>query len=799
MKFTLSWLKDHLDTQANATQIGIALTDLGLEVESITDRAAALAPFKTAYVIEARPHPNADKLRVCDVETAEGMVQVVCGAPNARTGMKAVFAPMGSTIPGNGLVLKPSQIRGVESQGMLVSEREMGLSDEHDGIIEMPADTPVGVPFASLIGLDDPVFDIAITPNRGDCLAVRGIARDLAAAGIGTLEPAPVPTIIGHFDSPIKVATDAPDACWFFAGRFVRGVKNGPSPDWLQKRLRAVGLRPISALVDITNLLSLDRGRPLHVYDAAKVSGHLTARLARAGERLEALDGKTYSLDETMCVIADDSAALGLAGVMGGASSGVSDDTVDVFIESAVFDPIRTAQTGRKTGIVSDARQRFERGIDATFTQDGLDMATQLVIDLCGGVPSHAVTAGKLPEPRADLTLRPGRLKRLTGLAVPPERSAQILEALGCVVTSTRVEDGIELTAKLPPWRPDLHGEADLIEEITRVVGLASIPSTPLPQMPVPRPALTSRQIRPRVARRALAARGLSETVSFSFIPQAQAKMFGQVAQGLTLLNPISADLDTMRPNLLTSLLAAAHRNAARAFHDVGLFEVAPQYAGTMPTDQHLVAAGIRRGVIHARHWTGKPREVDAYDAKADALAVLDALKAPIASAQIVAEAPHWYHPGRSGTLRLGPKNVLAYFGELHPDLLAAMDLTGRAMAFEVLLDAIPDAKTKSRTRAKLNAADLLPVTRDFAFVVDAAVSADALVRAARSVDKGLIEDASVFDIFTGGNLAPGTKSLALNVRLQPREKTLTDEEIEALAAKIVAAVAKATGGALRG
>ena len=798
MKFTLSWLKDHLETEANAAEISDALTDLGLEVESVTDRASSLAPFKVCHVIEARPHPNADKLRVCDVETAEGRMQVVCGAPNARTGMKAVFAPMGSTIPGNGMVLKPSQIRGVESQGMLVSEREMGLSDEHDGIIELPADAVVGDGFAGLFGLDDPVFDIAITPNRGDCLAVRGIARDLAAKGLGRLKPQVIEPVEGYFDSPIKVATLAPEACSMFAGRLVRGVKNGPSPQWLQRRLRAVGQRPISALVDITNLLSLDRGRPLHVFDAAKISGDLIARFARQDETVEALDGKTYHLDADMCVIADAKGAAGIAGIMGGIPTSVSEDTTDVFIECALFDPLRIAQTGRRTGIVSDARQRFERGVDPEFVLDGLEAATRLVLELCGGSPSHRLVAGSPPAARPNLELRPGRLEKLAGISISEANATSILEALGAKVAILPTPHGSVLSVSPPSWRPDLFGEADLIEEIVRLIGLDAIQSMPLPQLAVPRPALTSRQARPRIARRALAARGMNETVSFSFIPEDHAKLFGELAVGVQLINPISADLNTMRPNLLASLASAALRNARRSFDDVALFEVGPQYAGTGAGDQALVAAGIRHGLYQPRHWAGPAREVDAFDAKADAMAVLDALKAPIASAQIVAEAPHWYHPGRSGTLRLGPKMVLAHFGELHPAFVSAMDLKGRLVGFEVFLDNLPEPKSRTRARARLDAADLLPVTRDFAFLVNQSVSADALLRAVKGADKVLITDAQVFDVFVGEAVGIEMKSVALSVRLQPREKTLTEAEIEAVSAKIVAAVAKTTGGSLR-
>lgn len=794
MKFSLSWLKEHLDTEASADEIADALTALGLEVEGVSDVAAVLAPFKVAYVVEAAPHPNADRLRVCTVDTADGRVQVVCGAPNARTGMKGVFAPVGLTIPGTGLLLKPSQIRGVESQGMLVSEREMGLSDEHDGIIEMPADAPIGKPFAEILGLNDPVIDIAITPNRGDCFAVRGVARDLAAKRMGRLKPKPVEAIPGRFDSPIGVEIEDPAACPMFAGRMIRGVSNGPSPDWLQRRLKSVGLRPISALVDVTNFLTLDRARPLHVFDAAKLKGGLHARRARPGETLEALDGKTYTLDPEICVIADDGGTVGLGGVMGGMASGCTEATHDVFIECALFDPIRTAQTGRKLGIVSDARQRFERGVDPEFVRPGLELATAMILDLCGGAPSAVITRGAPPKISRRLELRSGRLRKLAGIALGEEEAAEILRALGAEVSLR----GGTLVVETPSWRPDLSGEADLIEEIVRVKGLEHIPATPLPQPEHLKPALSGRQSRVRIARRALAARGLLETVSYSFISGAEARLFGQEIPSLRVVNPIAADLDVMRPNLLASLIAAARRNALRAQDDIALFEIAPQYAGTRPEDQSMVAAGLRRGFYQPRQWAGQAREADVFDVKADAMALLDALKAPLSSAQIAAEAPHWYHPGRSGTIRLGPKTVLASFGELHPELLGALDLKGRAVAFEIHLDRIPEPKSRSRTRPPLEMSALLPVNRDFAFIVDEAVGADAVIRAARGADKALIADVRIFDLFTGEGVGPGKKSLALTVRLQPRDKTLTEAEIDAVADRIVGAVAKATGGSLR-
>jgi len=797
MKFTLSWLKDHLETDATIDEISVALTDLGLEVESIEDKAAGLAAFKVAYVIDAQPHPNADKLRVCQVDTGNGTIQVVCGAPNARTGMKAVFAPSGTTVPGTGLLLKPTTIRGVDSNGMLVSEREMGLSQDHDGIIDMPADAPVGVPFAELLGLNDPVFDIAITPNRSDCLGVRGIARDLAAKGLGALKPLADIALPLAGPCPIPVALEfeagTEDACPIFAGRLVRGLKNGPSPDWLQRRLRAVGLRPISALVDITNFISLDRGRPLHVYDAAKLNGTVRARLGRAGESFQALDGKVYEAGPAMCVIADDAAVLGFGGVMGGEATGCTDTTTDVFIESALFDPIRTARTGRATGIVSDARYRFERGVDPEFVIGGLDLATKLVLDLCGGQPTEAVVAGQVPNWRRDLQLRPGRLNRLTGIGMTEAEAARILEQLGCAVTDA---NGTFLVVP-PSWRPDIHGEADLIEEVVRVAGLEKVPSVSLPRPGSPEPAITPAQARVRSAKRAAARRGLVEVLTFSFMPGEEAEHFG--GSKAKLSNPISADLNALRPSLLPNLIKAGQRNADRGFDDLALFEAGPQFHGPKAGDQTLCVAGLRRGKTGPRHWAERPRDADVFDAKADALAILAELGIAAEQAQVTADAPSWYHPGRSGVLRLGPKMVLATFGELHPRVLQALDAKGRHVAFEIVLDQLPPAKAKaSRSRPALNLPPLMPLERDFAFLVDQDVPADKLVKAARGADKALIDDVAVFDLFAGAGVPEGKKSVALAVRLQPREKSLTDAEIEAFSAKLVGAVAKATGGLLR-
>jgi len=800
MKFTLSWLKDHLDTTADLKTITDTLTAIGLEVEGVEDPGRDLAPFTVALVVNAHKHPDADKLQVCEVDTGSGIEQVVCGAPNARAGLKAVFAKSGLTIPANGMVLKPTKIRGVDSNGMLVSEREMGLSDEHTGIIEMPDDAEIGVPFAQVLGLDDPVIEIAITPNRQDCLGVRGIARDLAAAGLGTLKPDPYGTVEGTFDSPVgihlKLAEEDATACPVFVGRFIRGVKNGPSPDWLQRRLTAIGLRPISALVDVTNYISYDRARPLHVYDAARLTGDIQVRIAEAGETVLALDGKEYAMEGAECLIADDAGPLGLGGVMGGEDSGCTEETTDLVLESALFDPLRTAYTGRTLGIDSDARYRFERGVDPNYVVPGAEAATKLILDICGGEASQLVVAGDVPDWHRLIDLRPGRVKALAGIDVSAADCVRILESLGFV--AEEIDDVIQV--QVPSWRMDVEGEADLVEEVTRIYGYDSIPSVPLPDMTdVVAPAVDPVQRRVRTMRRALAARGLNEAVTWSFVSSKHAALFGGGAPALMLENPISSELDSMRPSMLPALVEAVGRNMDRGFHDVSLFEVGPQFAGDQPDDQSTVAAGVRALLRHARHWQESPEPMLAFNAKADALAALEAAGAPVANLRVSTEAPGWYHPGRSGALMLGPKTVLAHFGELHPRVLRELDVKGRAGAFEIYLDAIPFRARKRTTKPALVASDLPAVERDFAFVVDSGIAAQDLIAAARGADKALIEDVSLFDLYEGEGLGNDKKSLAICVRLQPFEKTLTDAEIDAVAAKVVEAVSKATGGVLRG
>ena len=796
MKFTLSWLKDHLDTAASLDEIVQGLIGVGLEVEEVEDKTKVLAPFKVAYVKEAIKHPNADKLRLCRVETEQGEIQVVCGAANARTGMKGIVALPGAFIPGTGITLEKGVIRGSESQGMLCSERELLISQEHDGIIDLTGDWPVGTPAVTALGLDDPMIYVKVTPNRPDALGVRGIARDLAAKGLGKLKPLDAKPVAGSFDSPIKVSLDFEDndtkPCPLFVGRYFRGIKNGPSPEWLKRRLKAIGLRPISALVDITNYITFAYARPLHVFDAAKVTGNIHARLALDGETMAALDGKTYVLAPAMTVIADDHGPEAIAGVIGGEASGCSEETTDVFLEAAYFDPLRTAATGRKLGIASDARYRNERGIDPAFTQTGAEIATRMILDLCGGEASHLVVAGAVPDTSRSFTLRPTRVKSLGGADVPLTEQIRILSDLGFGVTE--MAEG--LSCAVPPWRPDVHGEADLVEEVCRIFGLDNIPPVAMERHhPISKPVLNPLQKRMLAARRTLASRGFNEAVTWSFIPEVQARLFGGGQPELKLANPISSELTDMRPSLLPNLIAAAGRNMARGFSDIALSEIGHAYAGDRPQDETLRAGGIRRGAAIARNWLDDSRPVDAFDAKADALAVLEAAGAPAASLQIVAGAPSWYHPGRSGTIQMGPQNKLAHFGEIHPRILAAIDVKGPLVAFEAVLNAIPVAKSKSATRAALNVSGLMPLTRDFAFVVDDGVEAEKLVKAAKGADKALISDVNVFDVF---KLEGAKKSLAIEVTLSPRDKTLTDEEIEAVSAKIVAMVQKATGGTLR-
>jgi phenylalanyl-tRNA synthetase beta chain len=742
---------------------------------------------------------------VCLVDTGAGApVQVVCGAPNARAGMKGVFASPGTHIPGTGLDLKVANVRGVESRGMLLSERELGLSDEHAGIIELPADAQVGEPFAEIAGLHDPVIDINLTTNRPDCTGVHGIARDLAAADMGRLKDPAIKPVKGEFPCPVSVTldfADTPSLCPAFALRLVRGVKNGPSPDWLQQRLATIGLRPINALVDITNFITYDRGRPLHVFDAAKVHGNLAVRRARAGEQFLALDGKTYALDETMCVIADEMGVESLSGIMGGEASGCSNETTAVLIESALWVPLNIAQTGRKLGINSDARYRFERGVDPAFMIPGLELATRMVLDLCGGSPSEIAVAGSPEVPDKVIEFPLAEIKRLAGLQASVAETKRVLGHLGFFVAG----QGETVKIAVPSWRSDVEGKADIVEEVVRILGVDRVPSTPFDRGQSPRkPVLTTMQGRSRKARRALAARSLAEAITWSFISGEQAQLFNGGRSELALANPIAADLSDMRPSLVPGLILAAQRNADRGFADVALFEVGQIFMGDTPEGQLTAASGVRRGLARpngiGRHWSDKTGAADVFAAKADALAILAACGAPMQALQVAPGGPGWLHPGRAGTIQIGPHNVLGYFGELHPRTLEALHAEGPLVAFEVILERIPEPKTRAtRTKPPLDLSPFQPLTRDFAFIVDRSVKAGDIVRAAQGADRRLVTNVTVFDVYEGKGIDPGKKSVAIAVAVQPRERTMTDEDIEALSARIVDEVAKKTGGVLRG
>ena len=804
MKFTLSWLKDHLATEATLDDIAYALTDLGLEVEGVDNPAEKLGAFRICKVIEAVPHPNADRLRLCRVATYPGgpgtameEVQVVCGAPNARTGLIGVFAPVGTHVPGTGVDLKPGVIRGVASNGMLCSERELLLSDNHDGIIDLPADAPLGARFIDYRSLNDPMIHIKVTPNRPDALGIHGIARDLAARGLGTLKTLDIPAIKGNGPSKVQVHIDPAlkaKGCPHFAGRTISGIRNGPAPAWLQDRLRAIGLRPISTLVDITNYVTFGLNRPLHVFDTAKITGPLRIHPATGGEDFAALDGKTYTLRPGQMLISDDSGPQSLAGIMGGAASGCSPDTTEVFLESAFWDPITVAATGRAQRINSDARYRFERGVDPQFTLPGLDLATQMILDLCGGTASDLAQDGAAPDTTRSYRLDPARVISLVGMDIPEADQRKTLEALGFMLNGTDVTP--------PSWRPDILGDADLIEEIARIASLTKLQGKPLTRaIPgVPRPILTPMQTRERTARRMIAALGYNECVSYSFIDSTAATLFGGGSDAVTVDNPISSEMTHLRPDLLPGLLSAAARNQARGFADMALFEVGPAFHGGEPGEQHLQATGLLVGYSTPRDPHAARRPVDVFDAKADAEAVLAALGAP-SRVQITRKVAAWFHPGRSGAIGLGP-NLMATFGEVHPKVLQAMDVKGPAMAFTVLIASVPQPKAKTPTKPALTLSDLQAVDRDFAFVVAREVEALTAVNAALGADKALIESVRVFDQFTGekaeAQMGAGKKSLALTVRLQPTDKTLTEAEIEAVAAKIIDKVSKATGGTLR-
>jgi phenylalanyl-tRNA synthetase beta chain len=820
MKFTLSWLNTHLQTDAPLDEITDTLTQIGLELEGVENRGTALASFRIAHVIEAVQHPNADRLRACRVDTGEGIVSVVCGAPNAHTGMKAVFAAPGAFIPGTGITLKVGEIRGVQSAGMLLSAREMGMGDDHSGIIELPSDAPVGMSYPAYAGLDDPVIEIGVTPNRGDCFAVRGVARDLAAAGLGTLKPFAPAVIPPMFDGGPRWEIEFREACPWIIGRTIRGLKNSPSPKWLQDQLTLIGLRPINALVDITNFFTFDLGRPLHVFDVAKLSGDLLTLRRGAGETMRALNGKDYVVDPEDCVICDAAGVQSIAGVIGGEATGCDETTTAVFVECALFDPVRVAWTGRRHQIVSDARQRFERGLDPALMPDAIQAATALILQLCGGEAGAVTAAGGEPAWQRDATMRFERVAGFGGSDIPADQAVRSLERLGFEV---RHLDAERVTVAVPSWRNDvaaaiildqspsldpakaakaaegcaaIEAENDLIEEVLRLRGLNAVRAVSLPrESPVPTATLTPRQSRSALARRTLAAAGLMECVTFSFMARAEAELFGVIPDALRLTNPIAADLDQLRPTPLATLALAARRNAARGYSDVALFEIGPAFAMDAPDGQKLVASGLRSGST-PRSWLVPQRPVDAMDVKGDLWALLTAVGVPLEALQVTTDAPPFLHPGRSGMVRQGPKTVMGYFGEIHPRLLAALDLPGPTVVFELNMDAVTDPKRRKKAAPDLPA--FQAVRRDFAFLVDNTVAADSVLRAARGAERTLITAVSLFDVYEGDKVAEGKKSLGIEVTFQPRERTLTDPEIEAACQKVIAAAAKATGATLR-
>jgi phenylalanyl-tRNA synthetase beta chain len=777
MKFSLSWLKEHLDTEASATEIADKLTAIGLEVEGVSSPAEALAPFRVARVLTAAKHPQADKLQVLTVDAGTGeQIQVVCGAPNARAGMLGVFGPPGAYIPGSDLTLKVAAIRGVESRGMMCSARELELGEDHTGIIELPDDAPVGTAFAQYAGLDDPVFDVAVTPDRQDCMGVRGIARDLAAAGIGRLKPLAVPQIEGSFPCPVPIRIDDPDGCPAFFGRAITGVTNGASPDWMQRRLKSAGQRPISALVDITNYVMLDHGRPAHAYDIAKLKGGLTARAAKPGERVLALNEKEYTLAPFMTVIADDAQVHDIGGIMGGEDSGVSDATKDVMLEVAYFTPERIARTGQALGLISDARSRFERGVDPAFLDEGLAILTGLILDICGGEPSAAIRAGEPPVDRRTIVFDFGRTKALGGIDVPDQRQREILESLGFEISGNQVT--------VPTWRRDVEGQADLVEEVARIIGYDQVPSTPLDRAPgVAKPTATRSQLVERRVRRTAAARGLDEAVTWSFISESEAEVFG--GSDWKLANPISEEMKVMRPSMLPGLIAAARRNLDRGAASVRLFEIGRRYLGDA---EHPTLGLLLAGERQPRGWrSGKAQPFDAFDAKGEVLALLDAAGAPVANLQVFPDAGPTWHPGRSARLGLGPKTIVAAFGELHPSLGKSLEAPNGAVAAEIYLDAIPAARSIGHARQAFAPPALQPVTRDFAFIVPVELPAEGLLRAIRDADKTAITAVRLFDRFES---ADGL-SLAFEVTLQPVDKSFTDEQIGDISGRIVAAAEK--------
>ena len=794
MKFTLSWLKEHLDTTASIDEIAETLTKIGLEVEEVINPASQLEGFVTAVVETYERHPDSDHLGLLTVNTGKEKLQVVCGAPNCKQGLKGIFAPVGTLIPCYNEVLKVGKIRGVESFGMMCSEKELGVGNDHTGIIELPSDTEIGIPASQILPID-PVIEISITPNRAECLGVRGVARDLAAAGLGTLKPLNIRKINGSYQSPVKVEIKASEACKTYIGRYIKGVNNQvQTPKWMQDRLTAIGLRSISPLVDVTNYINYDMARPLHVFDADKLKGNICVRMANEGEKFISLEDKEYALDCQSLGICDDEGIQCLGGIMGGAQKGCSETTTNVFVECALFTPENIARTGRKYQIDSDSRYRYERWVDPKSNLLGSDYATQMIVDICGGEVSEVVIAGDENYEAPATYIRPSRLKDFIGLDVSSDKVLEILTNLGFQCST----ENDKIKAVSPSWRGDIEGEHDLIEEVVRMIGLDNIPATSLPTNNLPKVTLSAKQHNALVVKHELANRGMFETVTWSFMDENLANDFRTQPDHLTLINPIAADLNEMRPSIVPNLLLGVKNNVARGSNNVALFEVGPQFHGRKPTEQTQVAAGVRYGNTNNKHWTHNERPVDIYDIKADALATIAAANGPVENAQITTDAPNYYHPGRSGVLRLG-KNVLAYFGELHPSITKKFGLKQRAYAFEVFLDNIPlPRNTQGKARKKLELSPLQSVDKDLAFVVDKKVKAIDIITTAKTADRNTITDVRLFDIYQGENLPEDKKSVAITVTYQPTDKSFTDKELEILMQKVIVAVENKCGGKLR-
>jgi len=794
MKFTLSWLKEHLDTDASVAEICETLTRIGLEVEEVYNPAANLRGFVAARIESIAMHPDSDHLHVLTVNNGSQKFQVVCGAPNVKLNMVGIFAPEGALIPAYGERLKQVKIRGVDSCGMMCSEKELCVGEDHNGIIELPENTKIGLPATEVLSID-PVIEVSITPNRAECLGVRGIARDLAAAGLGTLKPLRVRKTEAEFTNPVKVTVECPDECPTYTARYIRGVNNkAETPKWMKDRLNAIGLRTHSPLVDITNYINYDLARPLHAFDADKLRGNLTVKLTCNGEKFTALNEKEYALDDKMLGIYDEDGIQCLGGVMGGLEKGCSENTTSVLLESALFKPECIARTGRRLQIDSDSRYRYERWVDPKSNITGSDYATSLILDICGGEASDLTVVGSEDYKPQVAYLRPERLENFAGIAVPAEKSQEILQNLGFTVTP---EHG-RLKAVAPSWRGDIECEQDLIEEVVRMTGLDEIPAVSLPHDKFPKEILTPEQHNAVIVKHELASRGMYETVTWSFADSDLAKYFRKGREALLLENPIVKELNEMRPSLLPNLLTAVKNNISRGYGNLALFEVGPEFDGRHPQEQHTAASGVRVGQTAKKDWADSVRSYDIFDVKADALAVIAAAKGPYENPQITADAPEYYHPGRSGTIRLG-KNVLAYFGEIHPAILKELDIKERVVAFEVNLNNIPLPRaSQGKSRKKLELSAFQPVDKDLAFVVDKSVSAAMIMAAARNADRQHITDVRIFDVYEGENVANGKKSVAIGLTFQPAEQTFTDKDIENLMNKVIVEVGKKTGGELR-